>query len=101
DFDGEITLHEAGHIIGSASVELRTRQERVLLSGDLGRPDSPILRDYNTEWSDPDVAFDLLIMESTYGNREHSRESDEVDDELERAIQHALADGGHILVPTF
>lgn len=45
-------FREAGHILGSASVELRGARARVVISGDLGRPDSPILRDYHEAWTD-------------------------------------------------
>jgi metallo-beta-lactamase family protein len=46
-----LTFHEAGHILGSASVELESAKSRVIVSGDLGRPESPILRDPNTAWT--------------------------------------------------
>src|SRR6185436_11022872 len=49
-FDGAFAFREAGHILGSASVEIVTPRSRVICSGDLGRPDSPILRDYCETW---------------------------------------------------
>lgn len=96
----EVTLREAGHILGSASVEVRSDHARVLVSGDLGRPSSPLLRDYATTWRD-DRPFDLVVMESTYGDREHRHGSVEVETELARVVTRALRDGGHILVPAF
>ncbi len=93
-------FHEAGHLLGSASVELRSPEARLIISGDLGRPGSPILRDYCTTW-DTDRPVDLVVMESTYGARDHEASSDDVRDRLETAIQHALVDGGHILIPAF
>lgn len=99
-FDGMITLREAGHILGSSSVELWSPQSRVIVSGDLGRPESPILRDPNTTWSDH-RPVDLVVMECTYGDRDHKHSADDVRDNLERTIRHALRDGGHILVPAF
>src|SRR6185436_17958303 len=45
-----LTLHEAGHILGSSSAEIESAESRVIVSGDLGRPNSPILRDFNTTW---------------------------------------------------
>ena len=91
---------EAGHILGSASIELRSEESRVIISGDLGRPNSPILRDYNTSWDD-DRPVDLVLLESTYGDRTQPFAPDDLIDQLEGAVNHALADGGHILVPSF
>ncbi len=101
-----LELHEAGHILGSASVELVSPVARVIVSGDLGRPGSPLLRDYHVGYTtrvgdEPDRPVDLVVLESTYGNRDHSREPGDVLDDLERAISHALRDGGHILIPAF
>ena len=93
-------LHEAGHILGSASVELRSPRSRVIVSGDLGRPDTPILPDYNTRW-DPGPPVDVAVLESTYGNREHAAGHGDLERDLERILRRAVADGGHILVPAF
>lgn len=95
-----VTLHEAGHILGSASVEVESADARVLVSGDLGRPSSPLLRDFQTTWS-AHKPFDLVVMESTYGDRNHRHGGAEVEAELERVVKRALHDGGHILVPAF
>jgi metallo-beta-lactamase family protein len=67
-FGGAVAFREAGHILGSASVEIRYRATRVVLSGDLGRPNSPVLRDPNTTW-ERDTPVDLVVMECTYGSR--------------------------------
>ncbi len=91
---------EAGHILGSASIELCSKNSRIVISGDLGRPGSPILRDYNTSWS-KDRTVDLVLLETTYGDREQETAPSDLADSLEKAILHALKDGGHILVPTF
>ena len=93
-------FHQAGHILGSASIEFRSPLSRVIISGDLGRPHSPILRDYNTTWSD-DRPVDLVLMETTYGDREQEAAPPDLEEALERAVNHALKDGGHILVPAF
>ncbi len=93
-------FREAGHILGSASVELRSARSRVIVSGDLGRPDSPILRDPNTQWSD-DRPVDLVVMESTYGSRDHAHSHDDIERDLERIVNEAVRTGGHILVPAF
>jgi metallo-beta-lactamase family protein len=95
-----LTLHEAGHILGSASVDLETDDARVLCSGDLGRPNSPLLRDYEVR-SASKRPPDLIVMESTYGDRDHSVAPEDTLENLERIINTALRDGGHILVPSF
>lgn len=100
ELDGSIAFREAGHILGSSSVEIVTKEARVICSGDLGRPDTPILRDYCSTW-DAGRPVDLVVMESTYGNREHACSHDDVEHELERIVRRALRDGGHILVPAF
>ena len=71
-----LTLHNAGHILGSALVQLdvtRTgeRSRRLLFSGDLGQPDQPILRDY-----DYPQGADVLLIESTYADRDHPSAED-------------------------
>ncbi len=96
----ELTLHEAGHILGSASAEIRSEQSRVVVSGDLGRPDSPLLRDPNTTWaSGPPV--DVVVMESTYGSREHVHSHDDIERELEAVVKEAIRVSGKVLVPAF
>jgi metallo-beta-lactamase family protein len=93
------TFLDAGHILGSAIIRLRVREgeiERVIVcSGDLGRPGTPILRD-PTEVT----AADYVLVESTYGGREH-----EPQDEAIRILAetiHLVADaGGVLLVPSF
>jgi len=97
---GSVTFHDAGHILGSSSIEITTDKSRVIFSGDLGRPNSPLLRDYNRNWSS-ERALDLVVVESTYGDREHALEHETVQRELERIVKVALRDGGHVLVPAF
>lgn len=98
--EARFRLHEAGHILGSSSVELFTRSNRVIVSGDLGRPHSPILADPNTAWAEG-PALDVAVVESTYGDRAHQQGHDDIERALERIIKRAMADGGHILVPAF
>jgi metallo-beta-lactamase family protein len=89
-----VTLHEAGHLLGSAMVELRERGVSLLFSGDLGRPSDPLL---------PPPAripgTDHLVVESTYGNRTHSPEDPL--DELAGLIQRTATRGGSVLIPSF
>lgn len=94
------SFREAGHILGSSSVELRSAASRVIVSGDLGRPDSPLLRDPNTRWDD-DRPVDLVVMESTYGSRDHAHSHEDIERDLERILKDAVAAGGHVLVPAF
>jgi metallo-beta-lactamase family protein len=96
----ECAFREAGHILGSASIELLSSRSRVICSGDLGRPASPLLRDYNTVWQEG-RAVDLVLMESTYGDEEHRHGHWEVEAELERILKRAVERGGHVLVPAF
>jgi metallo-beta-lactamase family protein len=94
------TLHEAGHILGSSSVDLCNDKNRVIVSGDLGRPNSPILRDPNRIWTQT-MPVDVAVVESTYGDKNHAQGHDDIEVTLERIIHQALRDGGHILVPAF
>lgn len=94
-----IAFREAGHILGSASVEVLSQQSRVVLSGDLGRPDSPILRDPNVTWDRRPV--DVVVMESTYGSRSHEHTHGDVQRDLEDAVRETIAAGGKVFVPAF
>ncbi len=96
----QIAFREAGHILGSASVELTSSNSRVVLSGDLGRPNSPILRDPNTEWSSG-RAIDLVVMESTYGSRSHAHGHDDILRDLEAVLREAIASKGKVFIPAF
>jgi metallo-beta-lactamase family protein len=98
--DVRFAFREAGHIIGSASVEIVTSRSRVIVSGDLGRPGMPILRDPNTRWNE-ERAVDLVVLESTYGDREHRDDAGVIEQKLRDVIEHAQASKGHILVPAF
>jgi metallo-beta-lactamase family protein len=99
-FRGELFFREAGHILGSSSVELIGDKSRVICSGDLGRPKSPLLRDFNEHWR-ADRPLDAAIVESTYGDCNHEHTHEDVEKALERIINRAVRDGGHILVPAF
>ncbi|MBZ0070367.1 MAG: MBL fold metallo-hydrolase [Gammaproteobacteria bacterium] len=94
-----LRLYDAGHILGSAIVELRVqddRGERILVfSGDLGHSGAPILRDPVRV-----RRADLVVMESTYGERQH-RSWDSTWEELHGVVREARAARGNILVPSF
>lgn len=93
------TFRDAGHILGSALVELTVREKgkraKLVYSGDIGRPNLPILRD-------PYVVqgVDYFIMESTYGNREHEAPSD-AEDRLRQVLLDAYRRGGKVIIPAF
>ncbi|MCC7107687.1 MAG: MBL fold metallo-hydrolase [Deltaproteobacteria bacterium] len=97
---GTITFRDAGHILGSASVEIVTDKSRVIFSGDLGRPNRPILRDANSSWKgERDV--DLVIMETTYGARSHEHSHEDIEKTLERIVNDAWKRRAKVLIPAF
>jgi metallo-beta-lactamase family protein len=102
DFDEPIRLSEnatarllpAGHILGSSMVMVESGGKRVLFSGDLGRPHDLIMR--------PPAKVegaDVLVLESTYGDRLHSDADPE--EELSAHLQRALGRGGVVVIPAF
>ncbi|MDP2315009.1 MAG: MBL fold metallo-hydrolase [Pseudomonadota bacterium] len=95
-----VAFREAGHILGSASIELVSGKSRVIVSGDLGRPDTPILRTYNQTW-DAARPVDLVVLETTYGDREHASDHAHIRQELGRILYRAIERGGYVLVPAF
>ena len=95
----DIALRDAGHILGSCIVEVwateHGRSRKLVFSGDLGPKGTPILRD-------PAVVkqADLLLMESTYGDRNHRDRPDTIR-ELGEIFEHAWRDRGNVLIPAF
>jgi metallo-beta-lactamase family protein len=96
-----LTFHDAGHMLGSAIVTLNiedreaNREVTLVFSGDLGQPGLPILRD--PTFID---RADVLIMESTYGDRDHES-FDEGLDTLERVVNQTYKRGGKVIIPSF
>jgi metallo-beta-lactamase family protein len=94
-----LTFVEAGHILGSASVVLDFEEEgkprRLVFSGDIGRSGLPIIRD-----PDPPAGGDIVIMESTYGNRDHPTLED-AQARLAEIVTATAARGGKLLIPAF
>ena len=90
---------EAGHMLGSASIQLLVddggKTKRVVFSGDLGPRNAPILKDY-----EPFRQADLVFLESTYGDRDHQPFGETVE-EFFSIVQTAVGARGKILVPTF
>ncbi|MFT4179008.1 MAG: MBL fold metallo-hydrolase [Thermomonas sp.] len=91
----EIALRDAGHILGSSIVELWADDRKLVFSGDLGPKGTPILCDpaQITE-------ADLVLMESTYGDRNH-RDRAQTIVELGGILEQAWRDGGNVLIPAF
>jgi metallo-beta-lactamase family protein len=95
----EATFHDAGHVLGSSMIKLVISQggekRSIVFSGDIGRWDRPILHD-------PDVfrKTDYIVMESTYGDRQHEG-TEVIGDELVEIVKTAFAAGGNIIVPSF
>ena len=93
------TFVDAGHILGSASILLELeeagRHTSVLFSGDLGYRQRAILRDPT-----PPPVADVVVMETTYGNRLHKQLAPSVA-ELYQAIQDTFRRGGNVIIPTF
>jgi len=98
------TFYEAGHILGSAvcliKIKENGRTRRVLYSGDLGRFSKPIIKDPFTGFPEEDRVIDLLILESTYGNRLHDPVAD-LKDRLKKILVDTGDRGGSVLIPSF
>jgi metallo-beta-lactamase family protein len=108
--DVGLVMHDAGHILGSASLELAIRTPgsgngdpsapangitHLVFSGDIGMPDRPIIRDPK-----PPPACDVLVMESTYGDRDHEPAVDALE-QLRELIRRVHRAGGKLIIPTF
>ena len=95
----KLTFYDAGHILGSAIVCLEIdengRTRRLVFTGDLGREDKPLLRDPYV----PD-GMDVLITESTYGNRLHGASHEETA-RLGEIIRRTAGRGGKVIIPAF
>lgn len=90
---------DAGHLLGSASIELfireRDHQKKLVFSGDIGNKNKPIIKDpsYISE-------ADIVFMESTYGDRLHGNVAN-TREKLREVLIRALARGGNIVIPSF
>ncbi len=95
----EVSFLDGGHILGSASIRMDARENgrtwSVGFTGDIGRPDMPIIRDPNKLRE-----IDVLIMESTYGDRHHAEHAD-VEEHLARLVNETAKGGGRVVIPAF
>ncbi len=92
--------HRAGHLLGAASVEVRAKDShgqprRWLFSGDVGRYDTPILKDPEP----PEEPVDSLVLESTYGDRDH--DATEPEKGFREVIRKTFQRGGFVIIPSF
>jgi metallo-beta-lactamase family protein len=95
----KVCFHDAGHILGSAMIEVIIQEENesrnIIFSGDIGQWDKPLL-------NNPSVfdRADYVVMESTYGDRNHGSLRD-IDDKLSKLVNDTVMAGGNVLIPTF
>ena len=95
-----VRMTDVGHLLGSSAIEVWLKEEnvtkKVCFSGDIGNTNQPILKD-------PQVVeeADYLVIESTYGDRLHSRERVDYVAELAKRIQKTLDRGGNMIIPSF
>ena len=94
-----VCFHDAGHILGSAMIEVTVRDEdktkNVIFSGDIGQWNKPLLRDPSFI-----ERADYVVMESTYGDRKHESLQD-AEDKLEKTVNDTINAGGNVIIPTF
>lgn len=90
-----VTLYDAGHILGSSSIMVEAEGKKVVFSGDLGNPPTPIIKptEYISE-------ADYCLVESTYGDRIHE-DFEKRKDMLEDAIEDTVKSGGVLMIPAF
>ena len=98
--DVDVLFRDAGHILGSATVTLRIREgdrtKYVGFTGDVGRPERPILRD-----PDPMPEVDYLLCESTYGDRLHAAQPQEMDRFQQIIEDTCVKRKGKLIIPAF
>ncbi len=95
----DFVFHDAGHILGSAMVEIKAKgnndRRRIIFTGDIGQKDKPLVKD---------PAFfpsaDAVVMEATYGDRNHEDPAD-IETMLAEIINETVEAGGNIVIPTF
>ncbi|WP_163335743.1 MBL fold metallo-hydrolase RNA specificity domain-containing protein [Desulfopila sp. IMCC35008] len=98
------TFYDAGHILGSAMAvvrkEVNGQSKNVMFTGDIGRFDKPIIQDPTLEFADEHREIDLLIMESTYGDRLHDPVKD-MKPMLQKVLTETFDRGGSVMIPAF
>ena len=99
DANAKVRLQRAGHILGSAYVEIdvgeKSESKRIVFSGDLGAPHTPLLPSPK-----PPYKADVLVLESTYGDKNHEGRKQRTK-KLQQVIEKAVSDNGVVLMPAF
>lgn len=99
-----VTFYEAGHILGSAisiiKYREKGREKKICFTGDLGRFGKAIIRDPNLDFAPEDRDIDLLIIESTYGDREHGPVSD-LTARMNAVLSETFDRNGTVVIPSF
>ena len=90
-----LTLHEAGHILGSAMAKFRYGNKNIVFTGDIGNSPDPLLRD--TEIIED---ADYMIIESVYGDRNHEEREERIA-KLKNAVLDTIAKKGILMIPSF
>jgi metallo-beta-lactamase family protein len=102
--NAQCVFYDAGHILGSAisiiRIHVNGRSANVCYTGDIGRFDKPILNNPTLDFDEKDRDIDLLIMESTYGDRDHEPVTD-MAPQLKQVICETVDRGGTVLIPSF
>lgn len=95
----DIRFTDIGHLLGSAAIEVWMREgeheRKIVFSGDVGNTDQPIIKDPS-----PVAETDYLVLESTYGSRNHERPTDTIE-VLAQLIDQTLTRGGNVIIPSF
>lgn len=102
--DVTCTMYDAGHILGSAITVVKSRENgrtfAVGYTGDIGRFNRPIIKNPTLDFAEEDRQLDLLIMESTYGNRRHEPMKD-LKPHLKQVLVDTYNRGGTVIIPAF
>ena len=95
----DICFTDIGHLLGSAAIEIWLREgdaeKKIVFSGDVGNTNQPIIKDPASV-----AETDYLVLESTYGNRNHERHENTIE-ELAKLIDNTLSRGGNVIIPSF
>ena len=95
----KVRFKDAGHMLGSAIIEVWIKEDgkeqKIVFTGDLGNNDIPLLREHSII-----DETDILIMESTYGNRLHDRKENKAEEFL-NIVSKTLERGGNVVIPSF
>ena len=93
---GRAKLSFAGHILGSAHITIEAGAKTIVFSGDIGKWDVPVIND-----PEPPPKADIVVMESTYGTRDHAEEAADPGDMLADAVNEIVARRGVMVIPAF